>query len=308
MVKSWKEYNKLSKLQLNQLKELNELSGSRWTQMSKSIQKFEGGIARKRREHGAAYPISLAKHFIEIFTKTGDLVLDPFLGVGTTLDAAQLLGRNGIGFEINEAFVRLARRGIDDIDRSDSDFSGETRQQIIYDDCLQMRKYIKKNTIDFVLTSPPYCNLLNCTIEVFGGSHYKKNIYTNSRRKLAKAYSTSSRDFGNFGWTDFCKNVSKTMQLLFEVSKVGSYNVWVVRDYRDMPHGIPYVSLHSKIVELASNAGWIVTDLIIWDQTDQRHLVKLGGIKSRRFYFNIGHSYIVVLRKNVDGEKFRNTS
>ena len=72
MTKSWKEYNKLPLQKLKELQELNDLTGSKWAQMSKSVQKFNGGIAKKRREHGASYPISLAKHFIEIFTQVDD--------------------------------------------------------------------------------------------------------------------------------------------------------------------------------------------------------------------------------------------
>jgi hypothetical protein len=95
------------------------------------------------------------------------------------------------------------------------------------------------------------------------------------------------------------------MGSLYEVAKPGSYNVWVVRDFRDIQNHIPYVNLHSKIIELAIETGWVLIDVNIWDQTNQRKLVKLGGPKQRRFYFNIGHSYILVFRKNLTGEKFK---
>jgi hypothetical protein len=73
-----------------------------------------------------------------------------------------------------------------------------------------------------------------------------------------------------------------------------------------MPESIPSVNLHGKIIDLATEAGWILTDIMIWDQTNQRHLVKLGGSKTRRFYLNMGHSYIVIFRKNIKGESFKN--
>lgn len=305
MPKAWKEYNRLPSKKSRELKELNDLSGSRWAQMSKSVQKFNGAIAKKRKDHGAAYPITLAKHFIEIFTKKGDTVLDPFLGVGTTLDAAHLLGRNGIGFEINKRFVKLAKKGIDEVDRSKTDHKGKTKQKIINDNCLNIRKHVKKNSIDLILTSPPYCNLLNNTVETFGGTEYEKNIYSSSKRKLAQPYSNDPNDFGNLNWSDFSKQVLRLMKILFEVAHEGSYNVWVVRDYRDMQGGIPYIDLHGKIVELGIASGWILTDIVVWDQSEQRHLVKLGGKKCRRFYFNVGHSYLVILRKNIEGERFK---
>jgi DNA modification methylase len=172
---------------------------------------------------------------------------------------------------------------------------------------LDIKKYIKKNSIDLVLTSPPYCNLLNNTIKEFGGSDYSKNIYISSKRKIAKPYSNNSNDFGNLNWGKFSAEISKLMKILLEVVKEGSYNVWVIRDYRDMPEAIPYVNLHGKVIELATKIGWVLVDIVIWDQSDQRKLVKLGGQKCRRFYFNIGHTYIVIFRKNIKGERFGNS-
>jgi DNA modification methylase len=62
--------------------------------------------------HVAAYPEELAAFFIETYTDEGDVVLDPFLGSGTTLKVSQCMKRNGIGFEINEDFVPLIEKRI----------------------------------------------------------------------------------------------------------------------------------------------------------------------------------------------------
>jgi DNA modification methylase len=304
LAKSWKEYNRLPEEHKRKNKPLNDLSGSEWAQLSKSINVYNGQIAKKRKIHGAAYPITLAKHFINIYTAKGDTVLDPFLGVGTTTDAAQLLGRNGIGFEINPKFLKLANSGVESIDRSKNDLDEKVNIQIIPDSCLNLRKYVNAESVDLTITSPPYCNLLHKTIGEFTGSVYSKNIYTG--RKLAKPYSQDDRDFGNMDLTTFSVNVGKLMKELYVVARQGSYNVWVVRDYRDMEGHHPYVNLHGQIIDLAIEAKWTLFDIVIWDQTRERKLVKLGGKKCRRFYFNIGHSFLLVFRKNIDGELFHN--
>jgi len=61
------------------------------------------------REHSAVFPESLPAWFIKLFTKEGDTVLDPFMGSGTTLFAAQNLMRNSIGIEILPEYHEMAK-------------------------------------------------------------------------------------------------------------------------------------------------------------------------------------------------------
>jgi len=63
--------------------------------------------------HNAVFPLEIPKFCIEIFTKKGDIVLDPFMGSGTTAIAALELGRKFIGFEINPEYVELANQRIE---------------------------------------------------------------------------------------------------------------------------------------------------------------------------------------------------
>ena len=60
--------------------------------------------------HSAAFPVSLPSWFIKLFTAPGDLVLDPFVGSGTTAVAAVQLGRRYLGIDINAEYCALARR------------------------------------------------------------------------------------------------------------------------------------------------------------------------------------------------------
>jgi len=58
--------------------------------------------------HSAVFPLALPSWFIKLFTAPGDLVLDPFLGSGTTAVAAQQLGRHYIGIEVVPEYVDVA--------------------------------------------------------------------------------------------------------------------------------------------------------------------------------------------------------
>jgi DNA modification methylase len=65
------------------------------------------------RNHSAVFPITLPKLCLEHFTKENDVVLDPFMGSGTTAIACQEKNRNYIGFEINKNYIDVANKRIE---------------------------------------------------------------------------------------------------------------------------------------------------------------------------------------------------
>ena len=60
------------------------------------------------RNHSAVFPIDLPKWFIRLFTQQGDVVLDPFVGSGTTAVAAAQMGRCYSGIEINPEYIDVS--------------------------------------------------------------------------------------------------------------------------------------------------------------------------------------------------------
>jgi site-specific DNA-methyltransferase (adenine-specific)/site-specific DNA-methyltransferase (cytosine-N4-specific) len=66
------------------------------------------------KQHSAVFPRELPTWFIKLFTQKGDVVLDPFLGSGTTAIAALELDRNSIGIEIKDEYYKLAIKNINE--------------------------------------------------------------------------------------------------------------------------------------------------------------------------------------------------
>jgi site-specific DNA-methyltransferase (adenine-specific)/site-specific DNA-methyltransferase (cytosine-N4-specific) len=64
------------------------------------------------KNHSATFPLELPSWFIKVFTKPGDVVLDPFMGAGTTAIAAHKLERNFVGIELMEEHVSMARESL----------------------------------------------------------------------------------------------------------------------------------------------------------------------------------------------------
>lgn len=66
------------------------------------------------KNHSAAFPESLPEWFIRLFTQPGDVVLDPFMGSGTTNSVAQRMSRNSIGIEILEEYYSMVKDQLDE--------------------------------------------------------------------------------------------------------------------------------------------------------------------------------------------------
>ena len=257
-------------------------SKSVWTARDVSSQREKHHV-----EHGATFPIALAENAIKMYTAKGDLVLDPFLGVADTLLACRNLDRNGIGFELYKKYSDISKRLLKQ--------SGiNSAQKVVHGDCRTMSKYVKPDTVQLTFTSPPYADFIQQSLNDRKKTHKKSKLVIDNNSNV-RQYGNSKSDFGNLHYDEFLINVESLMKKIYKVTKNGGYNVWVVKDHRISKKKIPYVPVHSDIMNAGINAGFTAHDLIVWDQNDQRSLVVLGF--PTVFYVNVNHTFLVVLRK-----------
>ena len=69
----------------------------------------------KRVGHPAPFPVALAERAIRLYSYVGDVVLDPFVGSGTTCAAAKRNGRHWVGYDVNADYCEMARQRVGDI-------------------------------------------------------------------------------------------------------------------------------------------------------------------------------------------------
>ncbi|MBM2820997.1 MAG: modification methylase MjaI [Candidatus Berkelbacteria bacterium] len=92
------------------LKELSKLTKEEWNTYFQGHWNFNGV---KQEGHIAMFPEELPKRLIKMFSFVGDIVLDPFLGSGTTSLAAKNLNRNSVGYEINPKFIDIIKQKLE---------------------------------------------------------------------------------------------------------------------------------------------------------------------------------------------------
>ncbi len=94
-------------LETRLLSVISEENHRKWFQ-----QIWTGLTGASTRKHPAPYPLELAERLIRMFSFVGDTVIDPFVGTGSTIEAAMNTGRNSIGYEIDEEYFGLAQARI----------------------------------------------------------------------------------------------------------------------------------------------------------------------------------------------------
>ncbi len=283
-------------------KGFNGLTPSEWALLSKNVigeddilnvvwNDLSSPRNKYQLEHGAVYPVKLVERLIKMYSAEEDTVFDPFLGIGSTIIAAQALNRHGVGIELNPKFARIAEEWLEDVQGL---FSNVNHYKIVNDDCRNMLKHIRKDKIQLTVTSPPYADFIQKSLKDRETVH-KTSIIKHENNSTVKQYSKFENDFGNLPYSEFLKGIKQILKDNLKVTKPGGYSCWVVKDYRNTKMKIPYIPFHSDLAAVGQEAGWLYQDLIVWDQTGQRRLVLLGYPSV--FYVNQNCSFIVVFRK-----------
>ena len=265
----------------------NGMTPREWAAASRCVWNDLDRVKRteEQRQHGATFPVELAERLIRFYSKQGDLVLDPFAGVGSTMVAALRAGRNGLGIELNPQFATAAKKWIGPVRRGAS---------VIVGDCVNdLETLVAPGVVNLTVTSPPYADFILKSLKDRKVTH-KETLYANS---TVRQYSAHMADLGNLPYPDFMERIRRLMESNLRVTADGGYSCWVVKDGRDTGRKSPYISFHSDLAACGEMAGWSHHDLVVWDQSENRRLVCLG-------YPSVPHtnqnmSFVVVFRKVV---------
>lgn len=238
-----------------------------------------------RLSHPASFPLQLAGRCIEIFTGgPGEVVLDPFAGTGTTLLAACNLGRQGIGFEIYEKYLSLFEQRLRTGEANPAGDSGPS-PRLYHDSAHNLENYVAPDSIDFVLTSPPYWDILAAK--------------RSADRRRQRDYGDDAADLGRPGdYVSFLESLSAVFRRVHNVLKPGRICAVVVMDIRKKNRFYP---LHMDLCASLQPVGFQLEDIMIWDRRHEYNSLRPLGYPAV-FRVNKVHEYLLIFSRKKESK------
>jgi DNA modification methylase len=261
---------------------INCMTAKEWLKSQIGVWQFyyEKRDIRKKDLHPATFPISLAKKVVELFTHEGELVLDPFVGSGTTLVAAQDLNRNAVGFDLQESYINLCSQRL-----SQKNLFNKTKQLAIQDDALNIPLYLSPNTVSLIWTSPPYANLLN---------RKRKNKSRRDRKNdqylKVEQYSQNPRDLGTMSLDEYTKAMGDIYEALLPLLKPKGH---CVINVPDMWWKNQRITIHVSLIQELRSRGYELRNTIVWDRTNIVNRIGIFGWPSN--YITMGTTFEYLL-------------
>ncbi len=242
---------------------------------------YEPRDVRDKNIHPAVFPISMAKRVIEQFSHKGELVIDPFVGSGTTLVAAHDLERNAVGFDLKQEYVNLANS------RVASEVSNRSKQIAVCTDARDISNYIAPNTVKLSFTSPPYANILNRQRK---NKSRRGDLRYNEQFGKIEQYSQDSRDLGTRDADDFENAI---YEIYLAMKPIFQDKAHIIINITDAWIDGKRVPLHINIINALKKAGYEFRNTIIWDRRNLVNRIGIFGWPSS--YITMGTTFEYIL-------------
>ena len=197
------------------------------------------------------------------YSKENDLVLDQFVGGGTTLVEAKLLNRNIIGVDVNDIALDRCK------EKTNFEYDGANGKIYLRKGDARNLNFIHDKSVDLICTHPPYANIIN----------YSDDIDEDLSRLKVK---------------DFLEEMKKVADECYRVLKSDKFCAILMGDTRQKGHMVP---MSFDVMSIFQEAGFKLKELIIKEQHNCR---ATGYWKTNSIKYNfllIAHEYLFVFRK-----------
>lgn len=260
---------------------LNDLGGTEWLKSTKSFFMSEKSrLDKDAFAHPAPFLVKDIEKLVAFFTKKKMIVLDPFMGSGTTALAACGLQRKCIGIDLSQTYKDLAVKRLS----SQGIREGENFSYIVGDSVIETRNL---QAVDYIVTSPPYHNILQNRSSGLRADNSKKG-YRNGSRQGVEYYSDLPNDLGNQKtYAAFLSLLEQVMSNCYKVLKNDKYCSIIISDFTvDKKE----VCVQADVVRLMESIGFEFVGTIVLLQ-DNKPLYPFGY----PFAFKINHMHQNIL-------------
>jgi DNA modification methylase len=261
---------------------INCMTAKEWLKSQLGVWQFfyESRDVRDKKLHPATFPISLSKKVIELFSHQGELILDPFVGSGATLVAANDTDRNAVGFDLQKHYMDLCESRL-----LQKDLFSTSRQIAIQDDARNIHNYILNDTVSLIWTSPPYANLLN-------RKRKNKSRRDRNNEQLGKVeqYSQDERDLGTMSIEDYTKAMGDIFESMLPLLLPKAH---CVINVPDMWWENQRITIHVSLIEELRKRGYELRNIIIWDRTNVVNNIGIFGWPSNYITMGVTFEYLL---------------
>src|SRR4029079_18841060 len=175
----------------------------------------EGYAHALRRAHPSPKPPQLMAELIRFFTKAGGRVLDPFAGVGGTLLACSMEGRQGVGVELSPEYAAIYAQVCAELELA--------QQTLLVGDARRLAEYaeVAQTPFDLLLTDPPYAQMM---------AKPKTGERKKQGRASATPFTANPDDLGNLDYGGFLAALREVLGSTLSYVKPRGYLVLFAKD------------------------------------------------------------------------------
>jgi len=265
------------------IKAESKLNHDEWLMYMRSVWRFNHMTSYvKTGIHPAQFSAEIPHRLIKLYTFKNEIVLDPFVGVGTTAIEAMKLERFSIGIDINVEFLNVARERAYMFLNENLE-AGKFKEYLplfIHGDARNL-SFLPKECIHLVIAHPPYWNVVKT--------------------------STLSEDLGNID--DYDAFLTEMKKVFEEVHRVlhpervfAVFTGDVLRRVKNITQLYP---LHSDYIQIAKKVGFRLWDIFIVETK-----IRMSGGKPmmgsypypHKLFSEFAHNYLLIFRKNQNHE------
>ncbi len=295
----------LARLEARYAKLLSRLDHDEWLELTRSVWPFKDTESTaKTGLHPAQFSAVIPYRTIKMYSYVDEIVLDPFVGTGTTLLEARKLGRHSIGLDINPEFLELARQRLEHetlVEQATGNGSEsrafeqlsflEARRRYVVDgshlrdyepvirlDDARKMQTVEDNAVDLIVTHPPYWN--------------------------AVQISELDDDLSNVGddqYEYFLNEMGKVFDQFRRVLKPDRVAVIVIGDVMRKVNGTTQLfTIHSDFIQMMKERGFVTWDIFIWETKIRKSGGKplMGSYPyPHKLFSQFAHNYVLVFRK-----------